>query len=170
MMTTAQRVHPIQNMGLIDRALRCAAGAWVVGTLVFYYQMQSARLSAPAMFYAIAIGAYFIWTAITGWEPFYALSHVRSGNDGGRHPCGTFPFQVKAMVGRAPKFCDIDVERSLEACHNEPEERPTHNVWRVEQEPMIYPDDATFDEFIMRHMPKPGQGVRPVRRVRKNAA
>jgi len=160
-MTTAEQVHPIQNMGLIDRMVRFSIGAWVVGMLVFYYRMHSAMLPAPVMFYIIAVCNYLIWASMTGWDPLYALFHLRSGNDAGRNPCGTFPYQVKAILGRAPLYCDTDDERSLEACHVEPQERPVHKVWQVDQEPMIYPDDKTLDEFIVRHMPDRAKARRP---------
>lgn len=168
MITVSQNVRPIQNMGLVDRVLRAVIGGGVLGTIVFYYAFSSPLLSDGWEFLVVAVSLYPIWTAVTGWDPFYSLFDIKSGKDTGRNQCGTFPYQIEAALGRAPTYCDVDVERSLEACHREARERPRHEVWRVDQEPMIYPDDATLDEFIMRHMPP--EKKRPVRGAMDKAA
>jgi len=99
----------------------------------------------------IGISVYTLLTATLGWDPLYALLHIRSGSRTGRNQCGTLPYQVKAILGRAPKYCDSDeigVEHSLEACHDTAEEQPHHATWKVEQEPMIYPSDAQLNTYF----------------------
>lgn len=153
MVTSSDNVHPIQNMGLVDRVLRFAGGALILGAIVLYFEMEHAWFPLTVMVYATAISIYPLLTGLIGWDPFYALFKIRSCNDSGRNQCGTFPYQVKAMTGHAPRYCDDGEERSLEACHDEPGERPHHALWRVEQEPMLYPDDRTLDEYVRKHPP-----------------
>lgn len=145
------KAHVIQNMGLVDRILRFGGGALIVGTIVLYWEMRHAWLPMPLLVYMTAISIYPILTGLVGWDPLYALLGVRSCRDSGANRCGTFPYQVRALMGRAPLYCDSDDERSLEACHDEPGEKPHHRSWRVDQEPMLYPDDKTLDEYIRAH-------------------
>lgn len=147
----ASKVHPIQNLGPVDRVLRFGGGVLIVGSIVLFWEMKHAWLPLPVMVYATAIAIYPILTGLVGWDPFYALFNIRSCGDNGRNQCGTFPYQLRALMGRAPQYCDSDDERSLEACHDEPGERPHHRSWRVDQEPMLYPDDKTLDEYVKRH-------------------
>lgn len=163
MVISADKVHPIQNMGLLDRVLRLGGGGLIVGMLVLYYEMRHVWLPLPVMFYVIAISLYPLLTAIIGWDPFYSLFQVRSCGDIGRNQCGTFPYQVKAIMGRAPKYCDSETERSLESCHDDAAERPRHQAWRVEQEPMLYPSDAQLDEYFKAHPTSAGKIKQPRR-------
>ncbi len=151
MIALSNKVHTIQNMGLVDRVLRFSGGALIVGAIVLYYEMEHAWLPMPVMVYATAISLYPILTGLLGWDPFYGLFSIRSCGEAGRNQCGSFPYQVKAMMGHAPQYCDTDDERSLEACHDEPGERPRHRSWHVDQEPMIYPDDKTLDDYVKAH-------------------
>ena len=91
---------------------------------------------------------YPLMTAMIGWDPLYAIFHVRSCSRAGRNQCGTLPYQLKAFAGHAPKYCDSKDEHSLENCHDAPEEQPHHALWKVEQEPMIYPSNAQLDTFF----------------------
>lgn len=158
-MTSAVHSRPIQNMGLINRLVRFAIGAAILVYCVLYNAMAGLGLGWQEA--AVVLSIYPLLTAMTGWDPFYALFHVRSCNDSGRNQCGTLPYQVKAMFGRAPKYCDTDAERSLEACHDEPRERPRHATWRVDFKPMIYPDDEDWKEYFARQ--SRGDKLRPVR-------
>jgi hypothetical protein len=85
-----------------------------------------------------------------GWDPLYALLHVRTCSDTGRHQSGSMPYQIVTMFGHTPKYTESDRERSLGSTHEEPEEHPHHKVWRVDQEPAIYPDDKAWHRFFTR--------------------
>lgn len=151
MTTESIEVRPLQNMGPLDRVVRFGAGALIIGAVVLYWEMKHAWLPLPLMVYATAIAVYPVLTGLVGWDPLYALFGVRSCGDTGKNQCGTFPYQVKAMMGRAPRYCDAETERSLEACHDAPDERPRHGSWHVDAEPIIYPDDKTLDDYVKRH-------------------
>lgn len=151
MMVKSENVRPIQNMGLLDRVLRFIGGALILGMLVLYYEMKHAWLPLSVMVYTTGISIYPILTALIGWDPFYSLFNVRSCGNAGKNQCGTFPYQVMAMMGRAPKYCDSETEHSLEACHDDAEEQPHHETWKVNQKPMIYPDEADWDDYFKKH-------------------
>lgn len=159
MIIHAEQVKPIQNMGLADRVARFIIGGGVLGALVLVYEMKHPVLSDAWEFSLVALSLYPVLTSIIGWDPFYSMTGLRTGSSRGRNQCGSFPYQVKALLGHAPRYCEIDSERSLEACHDTDNERPLHRVWAVDREPIIYPDDATFDEYIRRHMPRRRDGT-----------
>lgn len=138
----------VQNMGLVDRAARFLIGGALVGVALDYYEMKHPPIGPGLQLLMVGISVYPLMTAMIGWDPFYALFHVRSCSGSGRNQCGTLPYQVKAMIGRAPKYCEISDEHSLEACHDSPEERPRHAIWRVDMEPMIYPSDAQLNAYF----------------------
>ena len=149
MITLAEKIHVVQNMGLIDRVLRLLIGMALVGGS--YYLVVHAGLKTE-MFaaYLFAVSLYPIFTGMFGWDPLYAIFNGRTCSDSGRHQCGTLPYQWRVMIGHAPRYCDSDAEHSLESCHDEPEEHARHKVWRVDQEPMLYPDDKAWHRFLNR--------------------
>lgn len=142
----------LQNMGLIDRVVRFLVGGGILGYLVSYHEMKHPSISLGWQTALVAVSIYPLVTAMIGWDPFYALFHTRSCSLTGRNQCGTFPYEVMAIAGHAPKFCDcIDdqsVEHSLEACHDTAEEPPHHATWHVDREPMIYPSDAQLNIYF----------------------
>lgn len=145
--------HVLQNMGLIDRVARFLLGGGILAYLVVYHEMKHPSISLGWQTVLVAASIYPLVTALIGWDPFYALFHTRSCSLTGRNQCGTFPYEVKAIVGHAPKFCDCSddqcVEHSLEACHDTAEEPPHHATWRVDREPMIYPSDAQLSAYFV---------------------
>jgi len=151
MAIAADEVKPIQNIGFVDRTVRFVIGAVLLGTVVLYYEMEHPMLTVFGQVLAVIIALYPLWTCSVGWDPLYALAGLRSGSDSGRNQLGTFPYQVKAAFGRAPRFCDIHDEKSLEACRERPEGAPMHPHWAVDREPIMYPDRHALDEFFSRH-------------------
>ncbi len=154
MITRSEQVNASQNIGLIDRVLRfgigvamLAGGAYYVaqaGALHLYTTMEA------AMLVSMLVSIYPLMTAVLGVDPFYFAIGIRSGNSNGRDQCGTFPYQVRAAFGKAPRYCESADERSLGSCHDDPQERPHHLHWQVDREPMLYPDDATIEKFAAR--------------------
>ena len=152
MIMPSENAHPKQNIGLIDRVVRLLIGATLIGT-AYYYSAEkdlAARLWDVWGSYSMMIAFYPIITGMLGWEPFYALFRVRSCGGSGRNQCGTLPYQVEAMFGHAPRYTESETEHSLEACHDDPVEHPHHKVWRIDQEPMLYPDDRAWHRYFMR--------------------
>lgn len=164
MMTRKEHVRPIQNMGLIDRTIRWLIGGTMLVIAVLGWETRESWVPAAAMA-ALTLGSlYPVFTAIMGWDPFYALASVRSCNDSGRNQCGSFPYEVKAMLGRAPGYCDSDVDRSLESCHVEPVERPRHGMWHVDDKTMDYPTRQQIKEHLDRTSGGPHDDREPQRR------
>ncbi|HEY5604728.1 MAG TPA: DUF2892 domain-containing protein [Gammaproteobacteria bacterium] len=115
------KVKIIQNLGWIDRSLRFAIGAVVMGFLVYLVYSQP---SVPAWYhYAILIMVYPMLTAIFGLDPIYHIFSIRSCGMSERNPCGTFPFEVDAALGHHP-IPDSDIEHSLERSHHEKRPKP----------------------------------------------
>lgn len=143
---------PIQNIGFVDRVFRFVIGAGLVAVMVFYYEMERGPvLNTYVQVLLVIFALYPLWTCTVGWDPVYAVFGIRSGNDKGRNQVGTFPYQVKAAFGTAPKYSDVKEERSLEACHYAPEEQPLHPNWRVNREPILYPDREALNEYFRTH-------------------
>lgn len=148
MITLSENVRPIENIGLIDRLVRFLIGGGALVYFVFYTEMQHPIMMVASQVLVAGVCVYLMITAMLGWEPLYAVFRVKSCSITGRNQCGTIPYQFKALIGHAPKYCESDSEHSLEACHDEPQERPHHKLWKVDQEPMLYPDDATLDAYV----------------------
>ncbi len=154
MITKAEKSHASQNIGLFDRVLRTAVGtAMLAGGAVFVIQAgenHAYTMMETGVLVMMLVSIYPLLTAIIGVDPFYSAASIRSCSDSGRNQCGTFPYQVKAALGKGPRYCETDGEHSLASCHDEPEEHPHHVYWQVDQEPMLYPDDATIEKFAAR--------------------
>ena len=156
MTTLAEKSHVTQNMGFMDRAVRLFIGVIIMGFAYFIGMsgVTGANLGSHEWnvwgSYAMVIALYPILTGMLGWEPLYAMFGVRGCDDAGRNQCGTLPYQFKALIGHSPKYCESDAEHSLEACHDEPEDHPHHKVWRVDEEPMLYPDDRAWHKYFVR--------------------
>ncbi len=148
---TTMTVEPsvMQNMGLIDRLFRLGLGIAMIG-FAFYFVAFTGGASVWWEAYAILAAIYPVLTGAMGWDPFYALFRVKSCSLTGRNRCGTMPYEFKAMTGHTPEVCEIDSEHSLESCHDAGVSKPHHKLWRVNQDPMIYPDDADWDEYLKR--------------------
>ncbi len=154
MITRAEKVNASQNIGLIDRLARAVVGTVMLagGSL---YVAQAGTLHAytvteTAMLVMMLASIYPLLTGILGVDPFYSIADLKSGGNTGKNQCGTFPYQVKAAMGKAPRYCETDAEHSLASCHDEPEAHPRHAYWHIDQEPMLYPDDAAIEEFAAR--------------------
>ena len=78
--------------------------------------------------YAYAIALYPLFTGMLGWDPLYALFGSRTCNSEGRNPCGSLPYQLRALFGRAPRYCDSDLDRSLAGCHDRPAPGSRHQT------------------------------------------
>lgn len=149
MITLAEKSHVVQNMGLVDRAVRLLIGVALL-SVSYFYAIHAEGQYQIVEFFSFAIALYPIFTGMFGWDPAYAMFHGRTCSDTGRNQCGTLPYQLKSMMGHAPKYCESDAEHSLEACHDEPEEHPHHKVWRIDEEPILYPDDKAWHRYFTR--------------------
>lgn len=152
MIIRTEQVNAYHNIGLIDRVVRFAVGVAMLAGGAFYVTQAGALHAYTAteagMLITMLVSIYPLLTAVLGVDPLYTVVGISSGSNTGRNQCGTFPYQIKAALGKAPRYCETaDCEHSLESCHDDPRERPHHVYWRVDKEPMLYPDDKTIAEF-----------------------
>ena len=135
-------------MGLFDRVGRFLVGGGILGYIVLYQGMAHPGIPFTWQVILTAFSVYILITAMMGWAPLYSILGISSCSSSGRNQCGTLPYQIKAFMGHAPKYCESESGHSLEACHDAAQEQPHHKLWKVEQEPMLYPSDAVLDAYV----------------------
>ena len=112
-------IRPIENIGLVDRAVRFFGG----GALMTYGVVQII-LGGHDIVSAVAIllAVYPLMTTFMGWDPFYHLFDARSCSlAGGRNQCGTFPYEVDSALGHEPiPDQGFEYDHSLVGSHHEP--------------------------------------------------
>lgn len=157
MLVKAEEVRVVQNLGLTDRVVRFVLGAMLLapGLLAATALLTATGPQLNAWLVTLmAVSVYPLMTAMIGVDPLYRAFGMRSCGDSGTNQCGTLPYQMKARKGEAPAFCETDDTHSLETCHDEPQEKPHHASWSVDQDPMLYPDDAAMAKFSARQKAK----------------
>lgn len=100
----------IENVGAIDRIVRAILGALLLA-VVFTLAAQSYVLGWHAVLSLVAV--YPLLTAIVGFDPFYALWGAKTCSTDGANQCGTFPYEVASLAGKAPP-CAASYDCSLE--------------------------------------------------------
>lgn len=107
----SEKLGVIQNLGWLDRVLRAVAGISILAFALNAITMNSENTSWA--FYVVLVSVYPLLTGMIGWDPIYESVTVKSCGTSDRNPCGTFPFEVDAALGRQPIPRD-DVDHSLE--------------------------------------------------------
>ena len=110
-METLAKIGVIQNLGLVDRALRIVIGIFLLGGAIVHMQMNG-HVVSPWHALAGLVSVYPFLTGMIGWDPLYSMLRVRSCNLSGKNQCGTLPYEVDAALGRNPKP-DNDFDHSL---------------------------------------------------------
>lgn len=155
MLIRSEDVRTIHNLGLRDRGIRFAIGALLLAPALAAATGMVLAPSGPqldAWVVGMIIAAvYPLMTAMIGVDPIYRLFGVRSCGDSGTNQCGTLPYQLKARKGEAPAWCEAE-SHSLEACHDEPVERPRHPDWSVSRPVAAAQDEPAHDRT------QPGRG------------
>lgn len=100
-----------QNVGVIDRTVRVIAGFAMLGIPYFQLLQPSAVLEYWQAL-SMAFSVYPCLTGIMGYDPFYGLFSVKSCDTSSRNQCGSFPYQVDALLGHDP-IPEDDQEHSL---------------------------------------------------------
>lgn len=116
MKTIRTRIGAIQNLSLMDRAMRVVVAAVL--------------LAVPAIYIVTYDGAYQWWhgvmwllsiyfglTALCGCDPLYRAAGYRTCELSGKNQCGTLPYQVDAALGHEP-VPKKDFDRSLYGSHH----------------------------------------------------
>jgi len=97
MHTLHQSLGAAQNLGWIDRTLRLIVGAALIAVVLLQLQ-QGNTLGLLAYLPIVAI--YPLLSGILGWDPLYAVGHIKSCDTSSRNKCGTYLFEVESAVGK----------------------------------------------------------------------
>lgn len=114
-----------ENLGWLDRLLRfiiATAFISVSATYLFIGVSSPTWLEAGEPmswpYYLMLIAIYPMMTAIMGRDPVYGILRIKSCGTSAKNPCGTFPFELDAAIGRNP-IPDSEIEHSLSISHHE---------------------------------------------------
>lgn len=111
-MTTAPGYFVEQNLGFLDRTVRFVIGAAMLAVPYFMLTQQGAVVE-PWQAWLMVLSVYPCLTGILGIDPIYRVFGKKSCDLSNRNRCGSYPFQVDALIGRDPQPED-DYEHTLE--------------------------------------------------------
>ena len=92
-----------QNLGAVDRTVRFVIGVIMIG-VPFVLLLQPDAVMVWWYPLSMLIGIYPALSAILGMDPLYQFFNIRSCSvvPDGRNQCGSFPYEVDAMIGHHP--------------------------------------------------------------------
>ncbi|MDH5546512.1 MAG: DUF2892 domain-containing protein [Gammaproteobacteria bacterium] len=91
-----------QNIGVIERCLRVVLGFAMLG-YPYYLIIQPGATVEMWQSVLMVLSVYPCITGILGCDPMYTMFKVRTCSVNGRNQCGSFPYQIDALLGRDPK-------------------------------------------------------------------
>jgi len=99
--TQTSNYFVIQNMGAVDRILRTIVGGLMLGVPFVALSQPGAEM---VWWYigSMTLSTYPLLTALCGFDPIYKSLHAKSCTLEGRHQCGSFPYEVDALLGHKP--------------------------------------------------------------------
>lgn len=100
-----------QNLGAVDRTVRFIVGVLMLGVPYFMITQQGATVETWQS-WLMVLSAYPCLTGIIGFDPLYRIFGKKSCDLSSRNRCGSYPFQVDAMIGNDPQPED-DYEHTL---------------------------------------------------------
>ena len=88
-----QNANALQNINGIDRSLRIALGAMLVGSWLVV------DVSSVGFWFAVMplIGAVAVLSGVIGWCPIHAAFGTKSCGLDSHNTCGTLPFQIHRL-------------------------------------------------------------------------
>jgi len=89
-----QNRYALQNVGLIDRAVRVIVGLGMIG-FWFFYPVESVNIWLAVL---ALLGVFPLLSGIIGWCPVYAIFHTKSCGTDEKNSCGTFPDQLDHLI------------------------------------------------------------------------
>ncbi|MBL1293677.1 MAG: DUF2892 domain-containing protein [Thiotrichales bacterium] len=111
------RLAEVHNIDLIDRVARILLGATLVGGAI------TSILNSSVVTWQVSVALFAIYplmTGMLGWDPVYAVGHKKACDLSNRNRCGTFPYQIDAILGHNPISDEgYEYDHSLTACHHE---------------------------------------------------
>ncbi len=89
-----QTSEALQNIGLIDRAVRILVGTGMIGVWFFY------PIETVSAWFAILplLGVFPMLSGFIGWCPTYAMFHTKSCGTDEHNFCGSMPDQIDHMI------------------------------------------------------------------------
>ncbi|WP_455212851.1 YgaP family membrane protein [Kaarinaea lacus] len=112
-----EKLGVVENLGWMDRTLRVMIGAGLIS--IPSYFLVTGQLMSPWYAFLMLFAVYPLITGIVGCDWIYNMFGVKSCGTSERNPCGSFPFEVDAALGRKP-IPHSDIEHSLQNSHHEP--------------------------------------------------
>lgn len=100
-----------QNVGVIERCVRVLLGVAMLG-FPYYLLIQPNATIEMWQGVLMVLSVYPSLTGILGMEPLYKVFGVRTCGLTGRNRCGSFPYQIDALIGRDP-HPENDLEHTL---------------------------------------------------------
>jgi len=108
-----EKLGVLQNLGWLDRVARVLVGTAALAYPLFLISTND-EVQSQWVWYSMLTSIYPWLTGILGYDPIYALFNIRTCGGSERNPCGTFPYEVDAALGRNP-IPNGEVEHSLES-------------------------------------------------------
>jgi len=106
-----------QNLGLWDRVVRVVLGGAMLA-VPYYALTQTGVTTEMWQSVLIVCSIYPFLSGILGADPLYRVFGVKSCDLSKRNRCGSFPFQIDAMLGHNP-IPDDDYEHTMTNSHHE---------------------------------------------------
>lgn len=104
----------LENMGFADRSVRAVIGALL--TVPIIIAMTNVEPIVWQL-YTTLVAFYLLFTAMMGWDPFYAAFHAQSCGASERSRCGSFGYEMDTALGHHP-----DHDKGYEVHALKPEE------------------------------------------------
>jgi Inner membrane protein YgaP-like, transmembrane domain len=105
-----------QNLGTVDRVIRCVLAVALFGASIAHMLLFGTYLT-PVHGLIALLSVYPALTGILGWDPFYQMAHVKSCRNKGRDQSGTLPFESDAVQGHHP-IPNEDAGQSITRSHH----------------------------------------------------
>jgi len=123
MKNVLSKMGVVQNLGWLDRVIRTFVAAAMLA--VPSYFMITQGMVNGWFFYLMLFSVYPALTAIVGYDILYEWIGTKSCGTSERNPCGTFPYEIDAALGRHP-IPDSNLEHSLSTAHHDRNITPAH--------------------------------------------
>jgi len=116
MKNALSKIGVVQNLGWLDRVLRFLLATTMLAAPI--YLLMTQEVISGWFFYLMLLSVYPALTAIIGYDVLYEMAGTKSCGTSKRNPCGTFPYQIDAALGRHP-IPDSGMEHSLSLAHHD---------------------------------------------------
>jgi len=120
---TLAKLSEVHNLGLIDRVARLLLAVVLIGGAI------TSILNRSVVTWQVTIVLFAIYplmTGMLGWDPLYSVGHTKTCDLSNHNRCGTFPYQIDAILGHNPiSDKGYEYDHSLTASHHESRKQTT---------------------------------------------